>query len=172
MQYIILLVSASAIFIFGYFLMKKLDDFLENNWNEQEHTPIYSKHGLRIGVSTPLIEDSLSDVLETYEKQHPDISIHIFNGEDSELCKELETHNLDMIFLPENTAVSKKTHYHSQTVPLRCSPVVIKYTGWPLKPITQNQISQKALWRNSEKSPVIDSLIRYLNKFAEDQSQM
>ena len=34
MQDVILLVSTSAIFIFGYFLMKKLDVFLENNWNE------------------------------------------------------------------------------------------------------------------------------------------
>ena len=36
MQDVILLVSTSAIFIFGYFLMKKLDVFLENNWNRQE----------------------------------------------------------------------------------------------------------------------------------------
>ena len=32
MQDVILLVSTSAIFIFGYFLMKKLDVFLENNF--------------------------------------------------------------------------------------------------------------------------------------------
>ena len=36
MQDVILLVSTSAIFIFGYFLMNKLDVFLENNWNRQE----------------------------------------------------------------------------------------------------------------------------------------
>lgn len=32
MQDVILLVSTSAIFIFGYFLMNKLDVFLENNF--------------------------------------------------------------------------------------------------------------------------------------------
>lgn len=31
MQDVILLVSTSAIFIFGYFMVKKLDAFLENN---------------------------------------------------------------------------------------------------------------------------------------------
>ena len=50
--------------------MNKLDAFLENNWNEQD--------------------------LETYGKQHPDVSIHIFSGEESELCRELETHKLDI----------------------------------------------------------------------------
>ena len=72
MQDVILLVSTSAIFIFGYFLMKKLDVFLENNF----------------------------------------------------------------------------------------------------EPITQNQITQIALWRDSKKSPVVDFFIGCLNKFAVDQSLM
>lgn len=72
MQDVILLVSTSAIFIFGDFLMKKLDVFLENNF----------------------------------------------------------------------------------------------------EPITQDQITQIALWRDSKKSPVIDFFIGCLNKFAVDQSQM
>lgn len=50
----------------------------------------------------------LADAFETYGKQHPDVSIHIFSGEESELCRELETHKLDIIFLPENTDISKK----------------------------------------------------------------
>ena len=37
MQDVILLVSISAIFIFGSFLMNKLDAFLENKSNEQEN---------------------------------------------------------------------------------------------------------------------------------------
>lgn len=72
MQDVILLVSTSAMFIFGYFLMNKLDVFLENNF----------------------------------------------------------------------------------------------------EPITQNQITQIVLWRDSKKSPVVDFFIGYLNKFAVDQSQM
>ncbi len=72
MQDVILLVSTSAIFIFGYFLMNKLDVFLENNFG----------------------------------------------------------------------------------------------------PITQNQITQIALWRDSKKSPVVDFFIGCLNKFVVDQSQM
>ena len=72
MQDVILLVSTSAIFIFGYFLMNKLDVFLENNF----------------------------------------------------------------------------------------------------EPIAQNHITQKALWRNSKKTPVIDSFIGCMNRLAVNQSQM
>ena len=172
MQDVILLVSTSAIFIFGYFMVKKLDAFLENNWNEQEHALIHGENSLKIGFSNPLMADSLSDVLETYGKQHPDVFIHIFSGEDSELCRELETHKLDIIFLPENTDISKKIHYNARMVLLRCAPVVMEYADLPIEPITQNQITQIALWRDSKKSPVVDFFIGCLNKFAVDQSQM
>lgn len=172
MQDVILLVSTSAIFIFGYFLMKKLDVFLENNWNGQENDLIHGENSLRIGFSNPLVADSLSDVFEAYGKQHPDVSIHIFSGEDSELCKELEKHKLDMIFLSGNTTVLEKTHYHARTILLHCAPVVMKYAGLPIEPIAQNHITQKALWMDSEKSPAIDSFAGHLNKFVINQSQM
>ena len=92
MQDVILLVSTSAIFIFGYFLMNKLDVFLENNWNRQDTALTYGENSLRIGFSNPLMAGGLADTFETYGKQHPDVSIHIFSGEESELCRELETH--------------------------------------------------------------------------------
>ena len=49
---------------------------------------------------------------------------------------------------------------------LRCAPVVMEYAGLPIAPITQNQITQIALWRDSKKSPVVDFFIGCLNKFA------
>lgn len=52
MQDVILLVSTSAIFIFGYFLMNKLDVFLENDWNRQETALTYGENSLRIVFPT------------------------------------------------------------------------------------------------------------------------
>lgn len=108
MQDVILLVSTPAIFIFGYFLMKKLDVFLENNWNRQETALTYGENSLRIGFSNPLMAGGLADAFETYGKQHPDVSIHIFSGEESELCRELETHKLDIIFYQRIQTYRKK----------------------------------------------------------------
>ena len=57
MQDVILLVSTSAIFIFGYFLMKKLDVFLENNWNEQENALAYGEIALwRDSKKSPVVD--------------------------------------------------------------------------------------------------------------------
>ena len=142
MQDVILLVSTSAIFIFGYFLMKKLDVFLENNWNEQETALTYSENSLRIGFSNPLMAGGLADAFETYGKQHPDVSIHIFSGEESELCRELETHKLDIIFLPENTDIPEKLIIMHGWCFFVAPPVVMEYADLPIEPITQNQITQ------------------------------
>ena len=60
MQDVILLVSTSAIFIFGYFLMRKLDVFLENNRNRQETALTYGENSLRIGFSNPLMAGGLA----------------------------------------------------------------------------------------------------------------
>ena len=68
MQDVILLVSTSAIFIFGYFLMNKLDVFLENDWNRQETALTYGENSLRIVFSNPLMAGALAYSLETYGK--------------------------------------------------------------------------------------------------------
>ena len=60
MQDVILLVSTSAIFIFGYFLMKKLDVFLENNWNEQETALTYSENSLQSGQQSVTVRITFS----------------------------------------------------------------------------------------------------------------
>ena len=148
--------------------MKKLDVFLENNWNEQETALTYSEKSLRIGFSNPLMAGGLADTFETYGKQHP-MSLSIFSAEKKVNCAENWKHTK---FLPENTDISKKTHYNARMVLLRCAPVVMEYADLPIEPITQNQITQIALWRDSKKSPVIDFFIGCLNKFAVDQSQM
>ena len=63
---------------FWVFYGEKTGCFSGNNWNEQEHALIHGENSLKIGFSNPLMADSLSDVLETYGKQHPDVFIHSF----------------------------------------------------------------------------------------------
>ena len=87
MQDVILLVSTSAIFIFVYFLMNKLDVFLENNWNRQETALTYGENSLRIGFSNPLMAGGFADAFETYGK-HIQMSLSIFSAEKKVNCAE------------------------------------------------------------------------------------
>ncbi len=87
MQDVILLVSTSAIFIFGYFLMKKLDVFLENNWNRQETALTYGENSLRIGFSNPLMQ-AVSQMLSRLTESSIQMSLSIFSAEKKVNCAE------------------------------------------------------------------------------------
>ena len=127
MQDVILLVSTSAIFIFGYFLMKKLDVFLENNWNEQETALTYSENSLRIGFSNPLMAGGLADAFETdvalglQELDHIVAAaldrLHVLSGlaGNAELIvvpnqsmQTLQTPEKDTLFLPQQLVHQKR----------------------------------------------------------------
>ena len=56
MQDVILLVSTSAIFIFGYFLMNKLDVFLENNFEPITQNQITQIALWRDSKKSPVID--------------------------------------------------------------------------------------------------------------------
>ena len=159
----ILLVSTSAVFIFGYFLMKKLDVFLDADGKKARPAPAYGENSLRIGLSDPFMAESISGILEAYGKQHPEASVYLFSGAEGELRRDLEAHKLDMIFLPERTALPEKTGYHAQKVLLCFTPVLMKHAGLSIEPITQDQIVQKAVWRDHDHSSVMDSFIELLN---------
>lgn len=91
MQDVILLVSTSAIFIFGYFLMNKLDVFLENDWNRQETALTYGENSLRIVFSNPLMAGGLqavSQILSRLTESSIQMSLSIFSAEKKMNCAE------------------------------------------------------------------------------------
>ena len=87
MQDVILLVSTSAIFIFGYFLMNKLDVFLENNWNRQATALTYGENSLRIGFSNPFMAGGLADTSRLTESSIQ-MALSIFSAEKEVNCAE------------------------------------------------------------------------------------
>ena len=101
MQDFLLIAAAAAVFAFGWYLMGKLDAFLESNRQDQIALLSSSENILRIGFSDPFVADSLSGVLEKYSRIHPSVSAFFFSGTETELMREFCSHKLDMIFLPE-----------------------------------------------------------------------
>mgnify|MGYP001264683883 FL=1 len=69
MKDFVLLIVVLAAFIYGYFLMGKLDKFLEEN-ESQKHI---SGSKLRIGFETPALIDSIADLLEQFSSEYPNL---------------------------------------------------------------------------------------------------
>lgn len=162
MQDILLIAAVAAVFAFGWYLMGKLDAFLESNRQDQIALLSASENILRIGFFDPLVADSLSGVLEKYSKIHPSVSASLFSGTETELMREFSLHKLDMVFLPENASVPEKIRGQVDEVSLEHMPVVMQYGGLQIEPITEGRVQQKVVWEKTETASEAKRFIQYL----------
>ena len=82
---ILLIAVMAAVVTFGWFLMRKLDNTLEHIRQEEEAPDSGRKPALRIGLSDPLMADSLSGALERQAKAK--VTVSLFSGTEAELLK-------------------------------------------------------------------------------------
>lgn len=162
MQNVLLLVAVAVTFAFGWFLIGKLDYFLETNRHMQEFQLSSSANTLRLGFCNPTVADSITNILEQYSKLHPDIYIRIFCGSEEELLKSLFVGKFDVIFLPENAEIPAHIHYNSKIVSLNYTPVMMKYGGLPIEPIADGHITQKVLWIGEATSTFASCFMKFL----------
>lgn len=142
--------------------MKKLDCFLENNRKAQTLLPESGKNTLRIGFSNPSVADSITDVLEQYTKRCLGVSVYPFHGSEQELIKRLSANKLNVIFLPEGADIPVDMHYNVREVLLNYHPVMMKYGGLPIEPITEGHIIQKVSWSEETQTAFVRCFIECL----------
>ena len=84
---IILVVSVLGVMVFGFFIMKRLDKFLDENRKriEQEEK---EKEPSCVMLTTDMTDEELIKNIRTYEKQRGDAYITLYQDED-ELYDEL-----------------------------------------------------------------------------------
>lgn len=161
---ILLLLAAIAVLIWGWFLMKKLDDFLEHRWQAQDPHMQSGNDMLRIGFANPLVADSITGVLERYAKIHPNISVCLLHGSQEHLIKELSASKVDVIFLPENIDAPFRVRYHVRKILLSYTPVMMKYGGLPIEPISDGNITQTILWSKNIHAPFVHDFMECINQ--------
>lgn len=156
----VLIAVMAAVVTFGWFLMRKLDNALEHVRREEAALDSGRKNALRIGLSDPLVADSLSGALE----QHSSVAVSLFSGTETELLKSFRAHRLDMVFLPEDAPVPEQLLDHVKEVSLEHSPVLLRQGGLQIEPITKGHIHQKIIWAERELHPAASQLIQYLQR--------
>ena len=106
MENVILVLSVMAIFIFGYFIMKKLDIFLAKN----QFGDSLSASTLRIGFESPVMIDAMATLLERFSKENSNCEMYLFYGSANEIKSGIGNQDLDFGILEnwvDNGAKSK-----------------------------------------------------------------
>ena len=84
---IILVVAVLGVMVFGFFVMKRLDKFLDENRKRIEQEEM-EKEPRCIMLTTDMTDEELIKNIRTYEKQRGDAYITLYQDED-ELYDEL-----------------------------------------------------------------------------------
>lgn len=160
MQDFLLIIIVLATFIFGWFIMKKVDIFMEECRREQ--TGRFQTDGivLRIGFANPLVADSISGALEQYSRQYPDSSVCLFQGDTEVLLKKVVVYKLDIVILPEQAKIPSDGKYKSKKVIMTSAPVIMKYGGLPIEPITDGNTAQTLVWLEDGKISAAAHLVK------------
>ena len=161
MRDFLLLTAVAAVVGFGFFLMKNLDRFLENNHPAQTGRCSPGKTSLQIGLSNPLAVEGLSDALAQYSKNQP---IRLYCGTEEELNQALSARKLDVVILQGSASVPENTHV--TRVWLNPIPVMMKYSGLAVEPLSEEPVPQKVLWLDSDKKPLVLDFIACMKKGA------
>ena len=72
MKELLLVCAVAVIIVFGYFIMKRLDDFLANNHHLIDEE--IAENSLFIAFDNPMILDSLIPLFEKFSKGKPNVS--------------------------------------------------------------------------------------------------
>lgn len=143
----ICIVAAAATIAFGFFIMKKVDRFLEGNQQSQR------VESLCIGISNPMTVDGVTEILDRFEQRYPEVPVRLFQDRDEKLVKELVRDKLDVVFVSEATEIPPNEDYVPQAVSLEVRPIYTKYDGLAIEPISGGTFQLTALWRRTESVP-------------------
>ncbi|MBE6604819.1 MAG: hypothetical protein E7639_03840 [Ruminococcaceae bacterium] len=78
---IILIVSVLAVMVFGFFIMKRLDKFLDENRKRTEQEE-KEKEPSCVMLNTDMTDEELIKNIRTYEKQRGDAYITLYQDKD------------------------------------------------------------------------------------------
>lgn len=155
MRELLLIAAVVAMFGFGYYLMNRLDCFLERQRWSQGLQPQPYDNSLRIGVSDPMVVDSITEILEEQSRQSSAVAVSLFHGSDKELLEELSGGKLDVIFLANQAKIPPDVSFHVRKVQLEHEPVMTRYSGLPIEPIAKEGAVQKMVWSKAVQPPSV-----------------
>ena len=162
MKDFVLLIVVLAAFIYGYFLMEKLDKFLKENQSQK----LISDSKLRIGFETPAIIDSIADLLEQFSSEYPNYELNLFYGSVSEIINGIGNNKLDFGFIIEESNDILKDKYCSLSFQIKQSVITPDSIDIAVHPINTIEKPVRVIWQNNSNC-MEGSFVEKLHDFSE-----
>ena len=147
----ILISAAAVIFLFGFFLMRKLDRFLDSNRRESG-SGLSAAAAIKIAFEDPALIPALSELMIRFPGKNIDCELTVFSGSAQEIINKLGTGELDFGFI--TSEIGKNTD-----IRCRCLSILIcrnrffcETLGKTVIPLKPGEQTCKILWIEQDDS--------------------
>ena len=136
---VLIIVFVAGIVAIGFYMMKRLDNFLAKNQKKITAKDAENPHnGFRIAFENPVIVPSVAKYLEMLSQAYPDCNFYFFIGTAEQIHHAIETDYIDIGFIlsttADDTTVPLRTNeYYSDT--LGCSVELLEAYQQYIRPI-------------------------------------
>ena len=151
--------------VLGFFLMKRIDRFLESSRKEQVKLLESSEHYLGIGTSNPYVIDCCSEAFEKCEKKFPHFEVLFYSGTEEKLMEAFLAHKLDLLLLSENSVV-KMDGYCLKEIELPCTSTMMSGSSLTVELVGEKQSKLTAFWKQDNKSQLITEFLKYSDEIS------
>ena len=132
----ILICIVVFLFMYGYFVMRKMDRFLaENNSMAKE----YNSSSLRIAFETFDLAQQSAELIERFSEKNPS-------------CEILKNKELDFGFMTGTCHHHFGEDFDSLCVAVKERPIIYNSTGLTILPLGESEQDVKILWTSDEES--------------------
>lgn len=145
MKELILLGGFAAIAVFGYYIMSRLDDFLNAVQKENERQDETSY--FNVATSSLDAVPEVLRILEDINGRYPDVRCSVSIGQEEEVVRALHTGSADVAVLPAEAMSDVQTQW--ECISLNPQSLFLDGGMVEMKSIQKSPHPQKILWKNN-----------------------
>ena len=154
MKELLLVCTVAAIIVFGYFVMKKLDAFLENNRRLIDAE--IAENSLYLALDNPMILDSLMPLFEKFSKGNPNCQLHFLFGNTEDIYDKLNKNRIDFGFIENNTSANGDT-YNCLILSAKQNSMICEKAGCTIEPLDPSVIQTAVIWKKASSNALVNS---------------
>lgn len=129
MKDLMLIFVTLAAFVFGFYIMKKVDDFIAENQRQITAENRNSRSLIRIAAETPMLLDSAASALESCSTAYPYMEFLLSSGKASRLLHKLSEGTVDIVLLSEEKTENLSSEYVSIQIPYQMKQNMVTALG-------------------------------------------
>lgn len=158
MKDLVLILIVLAMFVFGYFVMVKVDFFIEENQRLIKNENRNGKSKVRIAAENPMLLDSVASALECCSNAETHIAFFLSSGKKTRLLEKLRSDQIDIVLVVEDCTQQLGKEYAFLRIPYEKTEASISCLGLPVEDLDEGSWIQ-VIWNKKTKSKDRDRVI-------------